>query len=298
MKALLPTAFVAIFAFTAAACTAVPAPTPAGTLAPRQTLTLATTTSTYDSGLLDAILPKFESKYNATVKVIAVGTGQAIKLGADGNADVVLVHARAQEDAFVASGDGIHRRDVMFNDFVVVGPNDDPAKIAGMSRAADAFKKISDAQIAFASRGDNSGTHTKEKSIWAAAALTPTKESSWYNSVGQGMSETLVFANEKKAYTPADRGTWLAMKDKLPNLALLLGGATLAENRDKDLLNPYGVIPVNLAQHPNVNSALAEQFAAWLTSVETQQMIADFGKDKYGQSLFYPSSAEWKAAHP
>lgn len=263
-----------------------------------QSLTLATTTSTYDTGLLDAIVPKFEAKYNAKVKIVAVGTGQAIKLGADGNADVVLVHARAQEDAFVASGDGINRRDVMYNDFVVVGPKDDPAKIAGMGSAADAFKKIADAQIAFVSRGDNSGTHTKEKSIWAAAALTPTKELSWYLSVGQGMGETLVFANEKKAYTLADRGTWLAIKDKLPGLALLLGGTTLAENRDKDLLNPYGVIPVNPAKHPNVNSALAEKFATWLTSVETQQMIADFGKDKYGQSLFYPASAEWKAAHP
>lgn len=263
-----------------------------------QSLTLATTTSTYDTGLLDAIVPKFEAKYNAKVKIVAVGTGQAIKLGADGNADVVLVHARAQEDAFVASGDGINRRDVMYNDFVVVGPKDDPAKIAGMGSAADAFKKIADAQIAFVSRGDNSGTHTKEKSIWAAAALTPTKELSWYLSVGQGMGETLVFANEKKAYTLADRGTWLAIKDKLPGLALLLGGTTLAENRDKDLLNPYGVIPVNPAKHPNVNSALAEKFATWLTSVETQQMIADFGKDKYGQSFFYPASAEWKAAHP
>ncbi len=280
--------FLCAFAALSNAC-APPAP---------QSLTLATTTSTYDSGLLDTLLPRFEAKFNAKVKVVAVGTGQAIKLGADGNADVVLVHARAQEDAFVAAGDGVNRRDVMFNDFVVVGPQDDPAKIAGMGSAADAFKRIADAQSPFVSRGDNSGTHTKEKSIWATASLTPTKELSWYNSIGQGMGETLVFANEKKGYTLADRGTWLAMKDKLTNLVLLLGGTTLAENHDKNLLNPYGVIPVNPAKHPNVNNVLAEKFAAWLTSVETQQMIADFGKDKYGQSLFYPASAEWKAAHP
>lgn len=263
-----------------------------------QTLILATTTSTYDSGLLNTILPKFESKYNVKVKVVAVGTGQAIKLGTDGNADVLLVHARTQEDAFVASGDGINRRDVMFNDFVVVGPRDDPARITGMSRAADAFKKIANGNFLFVSRGDNSGTHAKEKSIWATAGITPTKELAWYNSVGQGMGETLVFANEKKGFTLTDRGTWLAMKDKLSNLVIIVGGASLTENKDKNLVNPYGVIPVDPAKHPSVNNALGEKFAAWITSVEVQQMIADFGKDKYGQPLFYPSSAEWNAAHP
>ncbi|MBI3538524.1 MAG: substrate-binding domain-containing protein [Chloroflexi bacterium] len=258
--------------------------------APPQTLTLATTTSTYDTGLLDAIIPKFEAQSNARVKVIAVGTGQALKLGSDGNADVVLVHAREQEDAFVRAGDGINRREVMYNDFVVVGAKEDPAKIADALNAADAFKKIALLQATFVSRGDNSGTQTKEKSIWATTNLTPTKEMLWYQSIGQGMSETLIFANEKRAYTLTDRGTWLALQNKLPNLALLVGGATLAENKDKTLLNPYGVIPVNPAKHPNVNAALAEKFAAWITSPETQKLIGDFGKDKFGQALFYPNA--------
>ncbi len=254
------------------------------------TLTLATTTSTYDTGLLDAILPKFELQFNAKVKVIAVGTGQAIKLGTDGNADVLLVHARELEDAFVRGGNGIHRRDVMYNDFVIVGAKDDPAKISGAADAANAFKQIANAAMPFASRGDNSGTHAKEKNVWARAGIAPEKNAAAYLSLGQGMSETLIFANEKRAYALTDRGTWLALQSKLPNLALWFGGATIAENKDKTLLNPYGVIPVNPAKHPNVNAALAEKFAAWLTSPETQKWIGEFGKDKYGQALFYPSA--------
>lgn len=253
-------------------------------------LRLATTTSTADSGLLDAILPDFEQKNNARVDVVAVGTGQALEIGTKGDADVVLVHARAREDKFVADGDGIDRRDVMYNDFVLVGPTADPAGVGGSALAKEALAKIAEAQAPFASRGDDSGTYTKEKSLWAAAGITPTVDSGWYLSVGQGMGETLLFANEKLAYTLADRGTWLSMQEKLPELTLLVGGATIDQNGDKALLNPYGVIPVNPEKHPGVNFDLATKFAEWLTSAATQQMIGDYGKEKFGQPLFYPNS--------
>lgn len=253
-------------------------------------LRLATTTSTADSGLLDAILPDFEEKYNARVDVVAVGTGQALEIGAKGDADVVLVHARAREDKFVADGDGVNRLDVMYNDYIVVGPTTDPAGISGATLAKEAFAKMAEAQAPFASRGDDSGTHTKEKSIWAAAGITPTVDSGWYLSVGQGMGETLLFANEKLAYTLADRGTWLSMQEKLPALTVLVGGVTIDQNGDKALLNPYGVIPVNPEKHPGVNFELATKFAEWLTAAATQQMIGDYGKDKFGQPLFYPNS--------
>ena len=279
------------------------APPPTSIIAPTpipepQTLRLATTTSTADSGLLDAILPDFEAKYNAKVDVVAVGTGQALELGRKGDADVELVHARSQEDKFVADGDAKERFDVMYNDFIIVGPKDDPAKIAGMTAAKDAFQALMEAQAAFASRGDKSGTNTKELSLWASVGITPTKDMSWYNSLGQGMGETLLFANEQKAYTLSDRGTYLATKDKLPDLVILVGGNSLTENKDKSLLNPYGVMAVNPDKHPGVNFDLATKFIEWITSVEVQQKISDFGKDKFGQSLFYPSSAAWKAAHP
>ena len=268
---------------------------PAAVSAP-QALTLATTTSTQDSGLLDVLIPRFEKQFNVKVKVVAVGTGQALKLGTDGNADVVLVHARQQEDAFVSAGDGIYRRDVMYNDFIIVGPSADPAKIASVKLAADAFRQIANTQSPFASRGDQSGTNTKELAIWKAASITP--NGGWYLSLGQGMGETLTFANERGAYTLSDRATWLAQKAKLPSLAVTVGGNRIEENADKSLLNPYGVIPVNPAKHPTVNNKLAEQFAVWLTALDTQKFIAQFGMDQYGQSLFHPDSAEWHQANP
>ncbi len=249
-----------------------------------RTLTLATTTSTQDSGLLNAIIPVFEKQNNAVVKVVAVGTGQALKLGEDGNADVVLVHARAQEDAFIKAGFGINRRDVMYNDFIVVGPTADPAGAKGSALSADALKKIAATSASFASRGDSSGTHTKEKELWKVASVTPT--GSWYLSVGQGMGETLVFAHEKRAYTLTDRATWLAQKSRLADLTVIVGGDNIAQNADASLLNPYGVIPVNPARYPQLNAALAETFATWLTSADTQKLINGFGVDKYGQSLF------------
>jgi tungstate transport system substrate-binding protein len=272
-------------------------PAPAQPAGGEQVLKLATTTSTADSGLLDAILPDFQAKFNTRVDVVAVGTGQAIAIGQKGDADVLLVHARKQEDQFVADGDAKERFDVMYNDFILLGPKDDPAKVAGMPLAKDAFKAIMDAQATFASRGDKSGTNTKELSIWSSLGVTPTTDMKWYQSLGQGMGDTLTFANEQGAYTVSDRGTYLSMKDKLPNLIIVVGGNIIDENKDKNLLNPYGVMAVNPDKHPGVNYDLAMKFVTWLTSVDTQKMISDYGKDKYGAPLFYPSSAEWNAAH-
>jgi len=286
-----------IVMFIASACSPAAAPTavlptavPTAAPASAQEMILATTTSTLDSGLLDVILPVFEKANSVKVKVVAVGTGQALKLGQDGNADVVLVHARAQEDQFVADGWGVDRRDVMYNDFIIVGPTQDPAGIQGMAAATDAFKAIASKQAAFASRGDNSGTDTKEKDLWKQAGVNP--KGAWYKSLGQGMGDTLVFANEKGAYTLSDRGTYLSlsMKDRLPDLTILVGGASIKENGDKSLLNPYGVIAVNPAKHPNVKFDLAEKFINWITSAETQQLIGNYGVDKFGQPLFYPNA--------
>jgi tungstate transport system substrate-binding protein len=254
------------------------------------TLRLATTTSTADSGLLDAILPDFEQRYNANVEYIGVGTGQALKLGENGDADVVLVHARKQEDAFVAQGFGVNRRAVMYNDFVVVGPVNDPAKIKGLDTAQQAFERIAKDGASFASRGDNSGTHTKEQAVWATTGITPTAELSWYKSLGQGMSETLMFANEQGAYTLTDRGTYLSMRDKLPDLSVKVGGETIDQNTDTSLRNPYGVIQVNPARHSSINADLAASFVEWITSAETQQRIGEFGRDTYNQPLFYPAA--------
>ncbi len=308
MKHFVSSTILILFAFAFASCAAPPAAAPPTAPAPASAsattsapaspaasgceLRLSTTTSTQDSGLLDFILPDFQKKFNCKVDVIAVGTGQAIAIGQKGDADVLLVHARAQEDAFVAAGDAKERFDVMHNDFIVVGPPSDPAKISGTPKAADAFKAIAAAQATFASRGDKSGTNTKELSIWASAGITPTKQMSWYNALGQGMGETLLFSNQQNAYTLTDRGTWLATKDKLPNLVVLLGGNNIDENSDKSLLNPYGVMAVNPDKHPGVNYTMAMNFVNWITSPDEQQVIAGFGKDKYGQSLFYPDAVK------
>jgi tungstate transport system substrate-binding protein len=270
-----------VLLFLLASCSAEPAPP--------QVLRLATTTSTADSGLLDAILPAFEEEHNARVDVVAVGTGQALALGEAGDADVLLVHARSREDEFLAAGHGTARYDVMYNDFILVGPADDPAGIEGMATAAEALTAIAAAGASFASRGDDSGTHTKELSLWEAAGITP--EAPWYASLGQGMGETLTYANEQQAYTLTDRGTFLAQQANLPNLAVLVGGSTIAENGDPALLNPYGVLLVNPDKGEDIQADLAREFAEWLISAETQQAIADFGIDRFGQPLFYPDAA-------
>ena len=261
-------------------------------------LRLATTTSTADSGLLDAILPGFEETHNARVDVVAVGTGQALELGQNGDADVILVHARSGEDAFVADEYGLARYDVMHNDFIVVGPPDDPAGTQGMASAAEAFTAIAEAQAPFASRGDDSGTHTKEQVIWQLAAIEPDPDQGWYFSLGQGMGETLQFASERGAYTLADRGTYLFLRDNLPGLVTLFGGDSINENRDLVLHNPYGVIPVNPILHDGIQADLARQFVEWLTSLETQEKIGAYGVDVFGQPLFYPDSEAYRQAHP
>jgi tungstate transport system substrate-binding protein len=273
---------------TAAAAVAPTAPLP--TRAPGRFI-LATTTSTADSGLLGFILPDFEKKYGAKVDVVAVGTGQAIEIGTKGDADVLLVHDRKREEQFVKDGFALERFGVMYNDYILVGPKADPAKITGNANTAEALKAIAAAKSPFVSRGDKSGTNSKELSLWAAAGITPTKEMTWYNAIGQGMGETLIFSNEKGAYTLADRGTYLSMKDKLSGLVVILGGNSIQENKDKNLLNPYGVMAVNPAKHPGVNNDLAKKFAAWITSAETQKLIGGYGADKFGQPLFYASAA-------
>jgi tungstate transport system substrate-binding protein len=296
--------FAILFSLLVSACAVTPtaaptqAPPPQPTTATQPTqassascsLRLATTTSTADSGLLDFILPDFQKKFNCHPDVIAVGTGQAIAIGAKGDADVLLVHARAQEDKFVADGNAKERFDVMYNDFIIVGPKSDPAKVASTPSAIEAFKAIAATKSPFASRGDASGTNTKELSIWASAAISPTKQIAWYNSLGQGMGDTLLFSNEKQAYTLSDRGTWLAMQSKLADLVILFGGNSLKENKDKSLLNPYGVMAVNPDKHPGVNYDKAMNFVKWITSPDTQKLIGSYGMDKFGQSLFYPNA--------
>ena len=270
-----------------------PAPTqpPAATQAPasgEKKLILATTTSTQDSGLLDYLLPDFEKQFGAKIDVIAVGSGQALKLGEDGNADVLLVHSPAAEADFMKAGHGTRREDVMYNDFVIVGPASDPAGIKGTTSAVEAFKKIADSQSKFVSRGDNSGTNAKELSIWKKAAIEP--KGDWYVSAGQGMGEVLSMADEQQAYTLSDRATYLARTKQGLKAELLVEG-------DKDLFNPYGVIAVDPQKNPNIHADLATQFIDWIISVPVQEKISQFGVADFGQTLFTPSSAPWKAAH-
>jgi len=237
---------------------------------------LATTTSTENSGLLGELLPAFEQATGYRVHVIAVGTGKALRMGRDGDVDVVMVHARPDEDKFVAAGFGIHRRDLMYNDFVIVGPASDPAGIRGTKDASTALARIARKNAVFVSRGDNSGTHKKERRLWASAGITP--QGSGYRAVGQGMEKTLQMANELQGYTLTDRGTWLSLNGKF-NLAILLEG-------DTRLFNPYGVIAVNPARYPDVNLKGAVALIDWLTSAGGQKRIAAF--QIHGQPLFHP----------
>jgi len=256
-------------------------------------LRIATTTSTADSGLLDALLPHFVEVCGCQVEYIAVGSGQAIEVGRRGDADVLLVHSPAAEEKFVADGLARTRFDAMFNDFVLVGPRADPAHIAGLGTASEALQAIMTAGAAFASRGDRSGTHMKELEVWATLAVTPTRELPWYHALGQGMGDTLLFADEQRAYALADRGTYLAMRAKLPGLTILVGGNSPAENRDPALINRYSIITLAPERFPSTNDDLAERFVAWFLAEETQQRIAAFGMAKFGQPLFYPArSAE------
>ncbi len=238
-------------------------------------LRMSTTTSTENSGLLAVLLPPFEKQCGCKVDVIAVGTGKALKLGETGDVDVVFVHARGLEDKFIADGFGVNRRDVMYNDFVILGPPADPAGVRSAGSAPDAFARIAAAQARFVSRGDESGTHRKEKEIWKAAATIP--KGKWYLEAGQGMGEVIQMAAQVRGYTLADRGTYIAYRKKTDLVVLGQG--------DKGLWNPYGVIAVNPARHPHVKHGLARKFIEFLTGKEGQRIIADFKVD--GEPLFF-----------
>jgi tungstate transport system substrate-binding protein len=270
---------------------------------PTTTLTLATTTSTENSGLLAHIHPDFEQKTGIAVNVIPKGTGASLQLGRDGNVDVVLVHARDAEDEFIAEGYGTQRYDVMYNDFVIIGPKDDPAGIAGSKDAPAAFKAILEAKVQFVSRGDNSGTHMKEQALWTASSVEliqketeitkgdvkkvikmvmPTGE--FYSSIGSGMGKAIGHATEKRSYTLADRGTYYAYAladEPRTDLVILCEG-------DERLSNPYGVIPVSPGKHPGVKHDAAMKYVEWLTSPATQKMIAEFKVN--GKVLFHPAN--------
>ncbi len=260
---------------------------PAGASAEAQhpAVILATTTSTQDSGLLDTLVPLFEKKTGHTVKTIAVGTGQSLALADRGEADVVLVHAPKLELEYLAKGNLINRRLVMHNDFILVGPPDDPAGIKGVKKAADTLKEIAERREKFVSRGDNSGTHNKEKALWKTVGITP--KGSWYIESGQGMGATLTIAAEKRAYTLTDRATYLAFKKRIQLTVLFEGDALL--------LNIYHVMEVNPARYPKVNGAGGKAFADFMVSPEAQAVIKRFGVEKYGEPLFFPDAGKPEA---
>jgi tungstate transport system substrate-binding protein len=241
-------------------------------------LRLATTTSTENSGLLAVLHPPFEEANHCHVAVIPVGTGKALKLGENGDADVVLVHARAAEDSFVDAGFGVNRRDVMHNDFVVLGPKADPAGVRQVRTAVEAFRKLAAGKATFFSRGDNSGTHKKERALWRQAGIVP--KGDWYAEVGRGMGAVLTMTDEKLSYTLCDRGTFLAYGGKIDLVVLFEG--------DPVLLNPYGVIAVNPKRHPKTNYKLAMKYIAYLTGPQGQEIIGRYRKN--GRQLFYPDA--------
>ena len=278
-----------------------------GALAEEKIIKMSTTTSTQASGLLDVLLPQLEKDTGIQVKVIAKGTGAAIRDGIDGNVDVIFVHAKAREEKFVKDGYGTQRYAVMHNDFVILGPADDPAKIKGISNAPEALKKIAEAEALFISRGDDSGTHTKEQTLWQKtgrqiekitntivkkgktreiAFAQPADSEKWYLSIGQGMGKTIMVTDEKQAYTLADRGTYIKYKfgrDVPVELDVLCEGDPL-------LANPYGIIPINPQKHPHVMYKLAEEFAQWLVSDRGQAAISDYRL--LGKQLFYPDAVK------
>lgn len=269
-----------------------PATTPEITPAPTKetkplagtSIILSTTTSTQDSGLLDYLMPIFTEETGVEVKVISVGTGKAIQMGKDGEADVLLVHSTPDEVAFVEKGHGLARHDVMYNDFILVGHPNDVAKVKteGKNSIAESLKLISDAKSTFVSRGDDSGTHKKELALWKEAAIEPVGD--WYVEAGQGMGDVLTMANEKEGYTIADRATYLSMKDKLD--------LEIVTENDTNLFNQYGVLLVDPKKNDKINAEGAEAFQTWILSEKTQKLISEFGVDKYGQSLFVPNAAK------
>ena len=274
--------FLVLLAAVATACVAFGGMSPAPALA-EKTVILATTTSTQDTGLLDVLIPAFEKKTGYFVKTIAVGSGQAMAMGQKGEADVLLVHSPEAEKKFVADGYGINRRLVMHNDYVIVGPPSDPARIKGAKSSAEAMKKIAGAKAIFLSRGDNSGTHAKEQGLWKAAGIKYDGEK-WYQQTGLGMGQTLNVASEKQGYTLADRGTYLALKKRL-SLDILTQG-------DASLLNIYHVIELNPVKFPKVNTPGGKAFADFIVSPEAQNIIKTYGVEKYGSPLFFPDAGK------
>ncbi|MCA1644456.1 MAG: substrate-binding domain-containing protein [Chloroflexi bacterium] len=291
-----------MFVLTVAACAPVAQPAaPAGvaaavatapTAVPRSgsdtELILATTTSTQDSGLLDVLIPLFQQQTGYQVKTVSVGTGAALALGGRGEADVVLVHAPESEKQWMAQGNGTERLLVMHNDFILVGPADDPARLNGTKTAVDALQKVASTRAPFVSRGDNSGTQQAELALWKQAQLEP-KGQSWYVESGTGMGQTLTIADQKRAYTLTDRATWLAWTGKI-DLPVLVEG-------DSALFNVYHVMPVSPARFPNVriNNAGAKAFADFLLAPATQEVISNFARKKYGQQLFVPDAGKQDA---
>jgi tungstate transport system substrate-binding protein len=259
-------------------------------LAQDKVITMSTTTSTEASGLLDYLLPEFLKDTGITVRVMSKGTGAALKDGMDGNADVVFVHDKAREDTFVADGYGTKRYYVMYNDFIIVGPESDPAGIKGAPDAGESFKRIAAAKAPFVSRGDDSGTHGREKQLWAATGLplteakAPQDGEDWYFSIGQGMGAALVFAQEKNGYVLADRGTYLKYKFGRAEPYELV----VAYEGNEMLLNPYGIIPVNPEKHPHVKYDMAKTFAEWLVSERGQEVIGSY--KLHDQPLFFPDA--------
>jgi len=250
-----------------------------------ETLTLTTTTSTYDTGLLDAIHPDFEEMYGVSVDSVAQGTGAALETARNGDSDAVMVHARGLEDEFMRNGFGTNRRDLMFNDFVIVGPESDPAGIRGSGSATDALAAIAEAEARFVSRGDNSGTHTKERNLWEAAGTGTGPGGDWYQETGSGMGEALNIANQQDGYTLSDRGTFVSQRSEL-DLAILVQGPI--EGGPGILANPYGIMAVNPGVHDSVNYDLAMAYIGWITSPGAQEAIASY--EHGGEQLFFPEA--------
>ena len=248
-----------------------------------ETLTLTTTTSTYDTGLLDELNAPFQDRYGVTVDAVAQGTGQALETARAGDSDAVMVHARSLEDEFMRDGYGVNRRDVMFNDFVIVGPESDPAGVEGVGSATDAFARIADAGETFVSRGDNSGTHTKELAVWDETGVDPSGD--WYQETGQGMGEVLNVATQQGGYTLSDRGTFLSRRAE-SDLVVLVQGPI--EGGPELLANPYGIVAVNPAVHDDVNYDLAMAYIGYVTSPEGQRRIGEHTAN--GEQLFFPEA--------
>ena len=252
-------------------------------MAQQRFITVASTTSTEQSGLFKHLLPIFEARTGIQVRVVALGTGQALDMGRRGDADVVFVHARAPEQKFVAEGFGVKRFEVMYNDFVLIGPQTDPAKVAGGTDVLEAFRKVKAAQAPFVSRGDKSGTHFAELEIWRAAGIDIAKEKGrWYRDTGQGMGPALNSAAAMNAYILADRGTWLSFRNRA-ELSIVVGG-------DRRLFNQYGIILVNAAMHPTVKKEMGQAFIDWVISAQGQKAIAEYRIG--GEQLFFPNAAK------